>query len=68
MPQRNIPNGASNHMFQAACGQLESFFQGSETKRNVPNGAAKAYQNGAAAKLANRPQDGAYSIFNGMHL
>ncbi|CAB4307283.1 unnamed protein product [Prunus armeniaca] len=68
MPQRNITNGASNHMFQAACGQLESFFQGSETKRNVPNGAAKAYQNGAAAKLANRPQDGAYSIFNGMHL
>ncbi|XP_021811638.1 CTP synthase-like [Prunus avium] len=68
MPQRNIPNGASNHMFQAACGQLESFFQGSETKRNVPNGAVKAYQNGAATKLANRPQDGAYSIFNGMHL
>ncbi|PQQ18754.1 CTP synthase [Prunus yedoensis var. nudiflora] len=67
MPQRNIPNGASNHMFQAACGQLESFFQGSETKRNVPNGAA-TYQNGAATKLANRPQDGAYSIFNGMHL
>lgn len=55
-------------MFQAACGQLESFFQGSETKRNVPNGAAKAYQNGAATKLANRPQDSAYSIFNGMHL
>ncbi|BBH01384.1 CTP synthase family protein [Prunus dulcis] len=68
MPQRNIPNGASNHMFQAACGQLESFFQGSDTKRNVPNGAAKAYQNGAATKLANRAQDNAYSIFNGMHL
>ncbi|KAM2496264.1 hypothetical protein COP2_037087 [Malus domestica] len=52
----SVPNGASNHMFKAACG------------RNVPNGAAKAYHNGAVTKFANRAQDGAYSIFNGMHL
>ncbi|RXH86715.1 hypothetical protein DVH24_021988 [Malus domestica] len=51
-----VPNAASNHVFQAACG------------RNIPKGAAKAYQNGAVTKFANRAQDGAYSIFKGMHL
>ncbi|KAM1122920.1 hypothetical protein FF1_004367 [Malus domestica] len=51
-----VPNAASNHVFQAACG------------RNIPKGAAKAYQNGAVTKFANRAQDGAYSIFKGMQL